>query len=415
MIYRPSSSTLAAATLAVALAAPAAAQYFASPSGDDGNDCLSPETACRTLQAAIDKAPDGSNIQLGAGTYAEEISINSRNELSIQGEQGVEIVPPPTTDQGSPALVQVNRSTGIRFWDLTLTGYGATSEPSWGGFRFFGGEEIEIGRCTIQDLSGGGIVLHRHSNAVIRQSIIRRNRFHGVRVDADTSVEITGEPFGQGTSIVEDNLFAGVLSNRGAISFLGSVIIRRNNLGVAAAGGNIWSCCGGSVLEITDNRGSGVQMVGGELELRTPALVARNRRYGLDLYGATVETARFSSLDERVIIRENGSASDPFSAGIFAASSSIDLALAEVVANPNDGVLLQDNSSLRTYLTTIADNGGRGVRAETLSTVRLVFDTVAAGNGRSDVSCDRTSVLAGDTDGAVKVQCGNLGKGPSGP
>ena len=234
-------------------------------------------------------------------------------------------------------------------------------------------------------------------------------------MDADNSVEITGEPFGEGTSVVEDNLFAGVITNRGDVAFLGSVIVRRNNIGVVSSAGSVASCCGGSVLEITDNRGSGVQMVGGHLELRTPALVTRNGRWGLELYGATVETGRFSSLDERVIIRENGSASDPLSAGIFAASSSIDLALAEVSNNPQDGVLLQDNSSLRTYLSSINGNGGRGVRAETLSTVRFVFDTVATGNGRSDISCDRTSVVAGDTEGLGKVQCSDIGNGPSGP
>ena len=68
MTYRPFSSTLAAVTLAVALAAPVSAQYFASPAGDDGNDCTSPETACRTIQAAIDKSPDGGQVHVAQGT-----------------------------------------------------------------------------------------------------------------------------------------------------------------------------------------------------------------------------------------------------------------------------------------------------------------------------------------------------------
>lgn len=414
MTYRFFSWSLAVVTLTVGLAAPASAQFVVAPTGDDANDCTIPATACRTIQAAIDKAPDGSQIQVAAGTYAEEIRVNDRNNLSILGEPGAEIVPPSSTNHGSPVVVEVQRSTGIRFWDLTLTGNGASTAPSWGGFRFFGAEEIEIVRGTVQDLSGGGVVLHRHSNVVIRKSVIRRNRFHGVRVDEDNGVEITGAPFGEGTSVVEDNLFAGVINNGGAVAFLGSVIVRRNGIGVVMAGGTAKSCCGGSVLEIADNRRSGIQMVGGHLELRAPALVARNGRWGLELYGAAVETARFSSLDERVILRENGSADDPWSGGIFAASSSVDLVLAEVVGNTGYGVLLQDNSSLRTYLSAINDNGADGVRAETLSTIRLVVRTTASGNGGADVSCDRTSVLAGETGGADKIQCNEVGDRPRG-
>lgn len=412
---RPICTTLAAVTLATGFAVPTWPQTFVSPTGDDSLDCSSPDTSCRTIQTAIDKAPDGSQIFIGPGIYAEDIVITDRRGLQLLGESGVVIVPPPIAERSLPVLIEAQRSTGIGFHGLTLSGNGATAEPSWAGFRFFGSEEIEIGECTVQDLSGGGIGLFRHSNVVIRKSVIRRNRFHGVRVDAGNSVEITGEPFGDGTSVIEDNLFAGVISNRGAVTFLGSVIVRRNSLGVAASDAAIGSCCGGSLLEITDNRGSGIQMVGGHLELRTPALIARNRQWGLELYGATVETARFSSLEERVTIRENGSAGDPRSAGIFAASSSIDLALAAVVENPNHGVLLQDNSSLRIYMSTLNDNGGHGVRAEALSTVRAVFGTVATGNGEADVSCDRTSITAGDTDGVGRLQCNDVGKRPTRP
>lgn len=406
--------SLAVVTLAGALATPASAQYFASPTGDDGNDCTSPASACRTIQAAIDKAPDGSQIHVASGSYAEEIRINGRRGLQILGEPEVEIVPPASVDRTLPVLIEVQRSTGIGFHRLTLSGDGTTADPPWAGFRFFGGQEIEITECTVQDLSGGGIQLFRHSNVVIRQSLIRRNRFHGVRVDRDTSVEITGAPFGEGTSILEDNPFTGVIVNGGSVAFLGSVVVRRNSIGVAMSGGEAFNCCGGSLFEVTENRSAGIQAVGGHLELRAPALVAGNGRWGLELYGATVETARFSSLEESVILRENGSADDPRSGGVFAASSSVDLVLAEVIGNASYGVLLQDNSSLRTYLSAIHDNGAHGIRAETLSTVRLVVRTTASGNGGADVSCDRTSVLAGETGGADRIQCNEVPTRPRG-
>lgn len=404
----PQLARLPIVALLVALAAPASAQFQVSPAGDDANDCLGPETTCRTIQAAVDKAPDGAHVSIAAGTYAEVVSLTDRHRLQLVGEPGA-VIAPPAASAGNPVLFEVKRSTGLRFVGLTLAGNGATAQPAWSGFRFFGAEEIEIDGCTVQDLSGG-IALHRHSNVQIRDALIRRNRFHGVRVDAGSSVEIAGDPFAAGITVVEDNLFAGVIANRGEVSFLGSVILRGNNYGVVTSGGSVASCCGGSALEITGNRSSGIQMVGGNLELRTPALVAGNGFAGLELYGTTAETGRFSAIEERVVIRENGTATS--GAGIVAASASLDLALAEVTANPGHGVLLQDNASLRTYLSAIGGNGGDGVRAETLSTVRLVFDTTVTGNGGDDVVCDQTSVLAGDTTGVGQAKCGSGGRPP---
>lgn len=52
------------------------ATWYVSPTGDDGNDCLSPATACATIGEAINKANDNDTIQIAAGLYHEsQISV----------------------------------------------------------------------------------------------------------------------------------------------------------------------------------------------------------------------------------------------------------------------------------------------------------------------------------------------------
>lgn len=67
------------------LAAPAAITWYVDvATGNDGNNCRSPGTACATIAAAVDKAADGDTIEIAAGTYPEH-DIEITKALTLNG------------------------------------------------------------------------------------------------------------------------------------------------------------------------------------------------------------------------------------------------------------------------------------------------------------------------------------------
>jgi hypothetical protein len=78
---------LCAIAFALLLSCPAhAEQWYAAPDGDDGNDCLTVHTACKTAQAAVRKMPPGAHgLHLAPGVYDETIDVSHGRQVSISG------------------------------------------------------------------------------------------------------------------------------------------------------------------------------------------------------------------------------------------------------------------------------------------------------------------------------------------
>jgi hypothetical protein len=68
-----------------------AEHWYAAPDGDDGNDCLTVRTACKTAQAAVQKMPPGGHrLELAPGVYDETIDVSHGRQVSINGPMGAE-------------------------------------------------------------------------------------------------------------------------------------------------------------------------------------------------------------------------------------------------------------------------------------------------------------------------------------
>ena len=65
----------------------AAGPWYVSTTGNDENDCLSPATACLTLQAAINKASAGDTINVEAGIYPVAGVVTVNKTLTLKGAQ----------------------------------------------------------------------------------------------------------------------------------------------------------------------------------------------------------------------------------------------------------------------------------------------------------------------------------------
>ena len=96
----------------VAPMASAGGPWYVSTTGDDGNDCQSWAAACRTIQAAVNKAGAGDTIYVAAGTdtLTSTVSVNKAN-LQIVGAGS------------SSTILQVSAATGYVF---SITADGVT-------------------------------------------------------------------------------------------------------------------------------------------------------------------------------------------------------------------------------------------------------------------------------------------------
>lgn len=87
--------------------------YYVAPGGDNGNDCLTPDTACATIQAAIDKAESGDIINVYPGTYTESANYNpvdntnsGNNPLGLLVNKSVSII--GVDSDGEPITAAAN-------------------------------------------------------------------------------------------------------------------------------------------------------------------------------------------------------------------------------------------------------------------------------------------------------------------
>ncbi len=100
-------------------------ELFVSISGDDANDCQTPETACSSLHRAVDIANEQpiATIYIGAGTYDEAEPIRMDVPTTLIGEREVVInniiAPNPFTEDPVMA-VNLSASGAVRLENISL-------------------------------------------------------------------------------------------------------------------------------------------------------------------------------------------------------------------------------------------------------------------------------------------------------
>lgn len=134
----------------------AAGPWYVSMTGNDENDCLSPATACLTLQAAINKASSGDTVNVEAGIYPYAGVVTVHKKLTLKGAQsGVDA-------RGRFELESILENSGglyVTANDVIIDGFVVQNSTS-GAFTGYG---IALGAGT----SGAHVI-----NNIIRDNII---------------------------------------------------------------------------------------------------------------------------------------------------------------------------------------------------------------------------------------------------
>ena len=146
--------------------------YYVATGGSDAADCLSEETACATIQAAIGKAADGSLVNVGPGTYPERVVIDKDLYLLGSGAWRTII---DAEDLGSAIDVASGRKVAVVGFQLTR---GAAAFG--GGVSAGSGSTVWVLDTELETCNGGGGVAGSAADLMVSGSTFYIN--HGPSV-----------------------------------------------------------------------------------------------------------------------------------------------------------------------------------------------------------------------------------------
>jgi PKD repeat protein len=230
------------------------AWYVAAENGDDGNDCQTPSTACRTIQSTLDRAPAEAHINIAAGVYSESVTIDQSAQLFGAGP-GQSVL---TTGDGP--VVTVDNGQTARF-------------------------EARLKGMTIEEGPGGGIV--NREALIVTGSVIQNNGSYGIHNYGVLEVSkstIRGNMAGSATALM----------NRGGVATLNGVTISGNVsdnsiVHTQGDGGNT------SLTNVTvsgndtgDGTGTAVTSASGAAVTVLNSTIANNSGGGVSNYGTLV-------------------------------------------------------------------------------------------------------------------------------
>jgi hypothetical protein len=205
-----SSVPLLALILAFAPAAHASTKlYVNGATGNDSNNCKSPQHACKTIGHAISLASSGDTVKVAPSTYTENLAIGV--SLNILGADAR-----TTVVDGNQSKTVFTISKGVVVFFSRLTIENGNSAGGYGGGIVNEGT-LTISRCTITGNNGsggyGGGIVNLGGTLTVSSSTITGNSASGGYVGGIfnyagtatvTNSTITGNSGGYGGGIVND-------------------------------------------------------------------------------------------------------------------------------------------------------------------------------------------------------------------
>ena len=156
--------------------------HYVVPGGTDSGDCSAPASACRTIQYAVDRAGEGDEIRVAAGTYTDlNIAIVDwniitqvvyiRKSITVQGGY-------TTTDWGVPDPVANPTVLDARGQGRVLYISGAIS-PTIKGLCITGGNAAGLGGGSLEEDAGGGVYVIANMTAISNNRVFSNAADYG--------------------------------------------------------------------------------------------------------------------------------------------------------------------------------------------------------------------------------------------
>ncbi|MFZ2095333.1 MAG: right-handed parallel beta-helix repeat-containing protein [Anaerolineales bacterium] len=262
--------------------------WYVSPSGNDANDCLSPASPCKTINAALTKAKSYDSVRVSIGTY--------------------------TRSTGSE-VVWINKSIFISGgWNLDFTIQSSYStingQSSWRGITINDQLEAWLERLLVQNGSspnadGGGIYMGYLSKLTLIDSIISASTAGSYPLLSTNN----GGGIGMGTFgrlTLNNSLIIGNSASKGGGIYCGESTITLNNSIIidnsAGIGGGISGFNGGQITinhsriigNISVNWGGGIDSSDMELIVKNSSISSNSAGGaggGIYGHGMTIENS----------------------------------------------------------------------------------------------------------------------------
>ncbi|HNX38814.1 MAG TPA: right-handed parallel beta-helix repeat-containing protein, partial [Candidatus Cloacimonadota bacterium] len=167
-----------------------------------------------TIQAAIDAASDGDEIQIAAGTYNEHVIINKAISLlgpnaNISAVDGTR-VPEAVIGQ----YITVNNGAGLS--DVIIAGFEFNETDAWHSIIMIGGntEDVQILNNRFINIPWKAIYTEAGANVTNLDMIISGNLISGVSSNSESGIYLINHTGGTiSNNKIENTVYGGILIN----------------------------------------------------------------------------------------------------------------------------------------------------------------------------------------------------------